>query len=51
MVDVDVSGGTPGSRLHGNPMYAGRCVSIFQLELTALMVGAARGALDEYEGI
>ena len=22
MVDVDVSGGTPGSALHGNPMYA-----------------------------
>ena len=51
LVEVDVSGGTPGSRLHGNPMYAGRCVSIFQLELTALMIGAARGALDEYEGI
>jgi 3-hydroxy-9,10-secoandrosta-1,3,5(10)-triene-9,17-dione monooxygenase len=51
LVEVDVSGGTPGSRLHGNPMYAGRCVSFFQLELTALMIGAARGALDEYEGI
>ena len=49
LVEVDVSGGTPGSRLHGNPMYAGRCVSFFQLELTALMIGAARGALDEYE--
>jgi 3-hydroxy-9,10-secoandrosta-1,3,5(10)-triene-9,17-dione monooxygenase len=49
LVEVDVSGGTPGSRLHGNPMYAGRCVSFFQLELTALMIGAARGAVDEYE--
>jgi 3-hydroxy-9,10-secoandrosta-1,3,5(10)-triene-9,17-dione monooxygenase len=51
LVEVDVSGGTHGSRLHGNPMYAGRCVSFFQLELTALMIGAARGALDEYEQI
>jgi 3-hydroxy-9,10-secoandrosta-1,3,5(10)-triene-9,17-dione monooxygenase len=51
LVEADVSGGTPGSRLHGNPMYAGRCFSIFQLELTALMIGAARGALDEYKAI
>jgi 3-hydroxy-9,10-secoandrosta-1,3,5(10)-triene-9,17-dione monooxygenase len=51
LVEVDVSGGTPGSRLHGNPMYAGRCFSVFQLELTALMIGAARGALDEYQAI
>ncbi len=40
--------GTPGSRLHGNPMYAGRWLSFFQGELTAVMVGAAQGALDEY---
>ena len=51
LVEMDVSGGTPGSRLHGNPMYAGRCLSYFQLELTALMIGAARGALDEYARI
>jgi 3-hydroxy-9,10-secoandrosta-1,3,5(10)-triene-9,17-dione monooxygenase len=51
LVEMDVSGGTPGSRLHGNPMYAGRTVSVFQLELAALMIGAARGALDEYEQI
>jgi len=24
MLDVEVGGGTPGSRLHGNPMYSGR---------------------------
>ena len=51
LVDVDVSGGTPGSRLHGNPMYAGRRFAVFQLELAALMIGAAKGALDEYEAI
>jgi len=51
LVEVDVSGGTPGYRLHGNPLYAGRCFSVFQLELSALMIGAARGALDEYQAI
>jgi 3-hydroxy-9,10-secoandrosta-1,3,5(10)-triene-9,17-dione monooxygenase len=48
-VDVDVGGGTPGSRLHGNPMYSGRAVSIFTISLAAVMVGAAYNALDEYE--
>jgi 3-hydroxy-9,10-secoandrosta-1,3,5(10)-triene-9,17-dione monooxygenase len=49
MVDTDVTGGTPGSRLHGNPMYAGRTLAFFQGELASVMVGAAKGALDEYE--
>jgi 3-hydroxy-9,10-secoandrosta-1,3,5(10)-triene-9,17-dione monooxygenase len=49
MVDTDVSNGTPGYRLHGNPMYAGRTLSFFESELAAVMVGAARGALEEYE--
>ena len=43
--------GRPGYRLHGNPMYAGRTLSFFQGELTAIMVGAVKGALDEYEEI
>jgi 3-hydroxy-9,10-secoandrosta-1,3,5(10)-triene-9,17-dione monooxygenase len=49
MVDVDVSGGTPGLRLHGNPMYGGRALACFTLSLAAVMVGAAYQALDEYE--
>ncbi len=49
MIEVDVTGGTPGSRLHGNPMYAGRTVGWFQTEIAAIMVGAAKGALAEYE--
>ena len=49
MVDTDVSGGTPGYRLHGNPMYAGRTLAYFQSALAAVMIGAAKGALDEYE--
>ncbi len=51
MVDTDTSRGTPGSRLHSNPIYAGRTLSFFQAELTAVMVGAVQGALDEYEEI
>jgi 3-hydroxy-9,10-secoandrosta-1,3,5(10)-triene-9,17-dione monooxygenase len=51
MLDADVSGGTPGSRLHGNPMYAGRCLSFFHGELVSLMVGLGYAAIDEYEKI
>jgi len=49
MLNVDVSKGTPGSRLHGNPMYAGRCLSFFRAELDAILVGTGYAALDEYE--
>jgi 3-hydroxy-9,10-secoandrosta-1,3,5(10)-triene-9,17-dione monooxygenase len=49
MVDTDVSKGTPGLALHGNPMYAGRTLSFFESELASVMVGAAKGALEEYE--
>jgi 3-hydroxy-9,10-secoandrosta-1,3,5(10)-triene-9,17-dione monooxygenase len=51
MVDVDPSGGTPGLRLHGNPMYGGRALSCFTLSLAAILVGAAYNALDEYEAM
>jgi len=51
MLDVDVAGGTPGSALHGNPMYAGRAMCIFTLTLAAIMVGGVRNALDEYERV
>ena len=51
MVDIDVSGGTFGVRLHGNPMYAGRLGGFFHGELVSLMVGTGRAALDEYEEI
>ena len=49
MVDLQVNGGTPGSRLHGNPMYAGRTLGFFGGEFSAIMTGAAYAALDEYE--
>jgi 3-hydroxy-9,10-secoandrosta-1,3,5(10)-triene-9,17-dione monooxygenase len=51
MLDVDIAGGSPGSRLHGNPIYAGRAMSFFMVEQGALVVGMAKGALDEYERI
>jgi 3-hydroxy-9,10-secoandrosta-1,3,5(10)-triene-9,17-dione monooxygenase len=48
MLDVDNSQGTPGQRLHGNPMYLGRALSFFGLEFGAITVGMLKGALDEY---
>ncbi len=41
--------GTPGYRIHGNPMYLARTLTLFWGELAAIMVGCARGMLDEYE--
>lgn len=49
MVEVDVSEGTPGLALHGNPLYGGRSLGAFTMTLAALMVGAGQGALDAYE--
>lgn len=49
MLNVDVTNGTPGARLHGNPMYAGRCLSFFRAELDAILVGVGYAAIDEYE--
>jgi 3-hydroxy-9,10-secoandrosta-1,3,5(10)-triene-9,17-dione monooxygenase len=51
LLDVDVTGGTVGYRLHGNPMYAGRTLGFFYVEIVSIVVGAARAALDEYERI
>jgi 3-hydroxy-9,10-secoandrosta-1,3,5(10)-triene-9,17-dione monooxygenase len=51
LLDMDPTNGTPGSELHGNPMYRGRWMSFFQGELASVMTGAARGALDEYEAL
>jgi 3-hydroxy-9,10-secoandrosta-1,3,5(10)-triene-9,17-dione monooxygenase len=49
MVDMDVANRAPGAELHGNPMYGGRALCCFTMTLTALAVGAAYAALDEYE--
>jgi 3-hydroxy-9,10-secoandrosta-1,3,5(10)-triene-9,17-dione monooxygenase len=51
MLNVDIAHGTPGARLHGNPMYAGRCLSFFHAELVGVLVGLGYAAIDEYEKI
>jgi 3-hydroxy-9,10-secoandrosta-1,3,5(10)-triene-9,17-dione monooxygenase len=51
MVDIDVSEGTPGLRLHGNPLYGGRAGGPFTITLAAILVGAAYNALDELENL
>ena len=47
----DMVNGTPGTRLHGNPMYLGRLMGPYHASLVSPIVGAARAALDEYEEI
>lgn len=49
VMEADVSGGTPGRDLHGNPEYGGGPLSFTNLGNAALAVGIARGALDIYE--
>jgi 3-hydroxy-9,10-secoandrosta-1,3,5(10)-triene-9,17-dione monooxygenase len=51
ILNLDVSGGTIGGRLHDEPMYAGQTLSFFNLELVPIIVGTAWAALDEYEQI
>ncbi|HEY1624249.1 MAG TPA: acyl-CoA dehydrogenase family protein [Streptosporangiaceae bacterium] len=46
---IDVSEGTPGRALHGNPEYGGGPNSYMNMEVAALAVGMAQGALDVYE--
>ncbi len=41
--------GTPGTELHGNPMYIGVAAGAFLTEFGAITTGAARAAIEEYE--
>ena len=41
--------GTPGTALHGNPMYLGVVGGPYHLTFSAMFAGTARAALDEYE--
>ncbi|NWA24548.1 hypothetical protein HX866_06565 [Pseudomonas gingeri] len=47
----DVSDGTAGTRLHGNPLYLGYLMLPYHANLLAPIIGAARAALDEYKRI
>jgi 3-hydroxy-9,10-secoandrosta-1,3,5(10)-triene-9,17-dione monooxygenase len=49
VLEPDVTDGTPGYRLHGNPLYAGRALSFYQAAAAAVQTGAAMAAVDEYE--
>ena len=51
MRNTDLTQGTPGARLHGNPMYAGRSLSFFHAELVSILTGLGYAAIDEYEKI
>lgn len=45
----EVRGETPGTALHGNPMYLGQCGALYAGEIGAVQVGAAWAAIDEFE--
>jgi 3-hydroxy-9,10-secoandrosta-1,3,5(10)-triene-9,17-dione monooxygenase len=47
----DLPNGTPGTRLHGNPMYLGRFAGPYHASLVVPVIGAARAALEELKGI
>jgi 3-hydroxy-9,10-secoandrosta-1,3,5(10)-triene-9,17-dione monooxygenase len=40
---------TPGYRLHRNPLYGGAFLAVAIGELNSVQIGAAQGAIDEYE--
>jgi 3-hydroxy-9,10-secoandrosta-1,3,5(10)-triene-9,17-dione monooxygenase len=41
----------PGVEIHGNPMYLGRIYAVYHAGLVIPVIGAARGAIDDYEHI
>ena len=51
MTSQDMGEGTPGTRLHGNPMYIGVAAGAFLTEFGAITTGTARAALEEYEAL
>ena len=51
MTSQDSGAGTPGTRLHRNPMYIGVAAGAFLTEFGAITTGTARAALEEYEAL
>ncbi|MCR0981105.1 acyl-CoA dehydrogenase family protein [Roseomonas populi] len=47
----ELAEGTPGTRLHGNPMYLGRIMGPYHASLVSVVVGATWAAIDEYEAL
>lgn len=48
---LDHVGPTPGSVLHGSPLYMGRLTAFYAGEVISVALGTALAALDEYERI
>lgn len=48
---VDVTAGTPGRTLHGNPEYGGGLLAYTNFVNAAMAVGMAQGALEVYEDL
>ena len=51
LYDAKTGHGTPGSKLHGNPMYAHRPLGFFHGEIASIANGIAWAAIDEFERI
>ncbi|WP_173167191.1 acyl-CoA dehydrogenase family protein [Phytohabitans suffuscus] len=51
IAEHDVSAGTPGRTLHGNPEYGGALLAFISFLNASMAVGMARGALDVYEDL
>jgi 3-hydroxy-9,10-secoandrosta-1,3,5(10)-triene-9,17-dione monooxygenase len=51
ILNLDLTGGTIGGRLHDDAMYAGQTLSYFNLELVPVIVGTAWAAVDEYRDL
>jgi 3-hydroxy-9,10-secoandrosta-1,3,5(10)-triene-9,17-dione monooxygenase len=51
ITESDVTAGTPGRSLHGNPEYGGGQLAYMNLEAAALAVGMAQGALEVYANL
>ena len=51
LYDAKTGHGTPGSKLHRNPMYAHRPLGFFDGEIASIANGIAWAAIDEFERI
>jgi 3-hydroxy-9,10-secoandrosta-1,3,5(10)-triene-9,17-dione monooxygenase len=43
--------GTPGTRLHGNPIYLGPLMGPFHASVVSAVIGATWAAAEEYEAV
>jgi 3-hydroxy-9,10-secoandrosta-1,3,5(10)-triene-9,17-dione monooxygenase len=51
IAEHDMSAGTPGRTLHGNPEYGGALLAFISFLNASMAVGMAQGALDVYEDL